>query len=1029
MLCKITFVSSYIILKLIQLKLNRFVERKDMAEIDRISLSEVIEVDKNKCVNCHACISACPVKYCNDGSSDYVKVNPNMCIACGNCLAVCTHDARQYVDDFPAFIEMVGKEEKMVAIVAPSIAANFPDQYLHFNGWLKSLGIEAIFDVSFGAELTVKSYVEHLKSNPEAIIAQPCPAIVTYIELYKPELIKFLAPVDSPMLHSIKMIKKYYPEYKNHKVAVISPCIAKKREFDETGLGEFNVSYLSISKYFEKNNVDLNSFPEVDFDNPSAERAVLFSSPGGLLRTAERWDPDIRDKARKIEGMPNIYEYIDKLPEVIKNKKSPILIDCLNCEFGCNAGPLTISKDKSVDEIEYFINERRKEYQKKYSEDTTISHEKVLKVLNKFWTPNLYSRSYKNLWQNVELEYPNKEQLEQIYKSMHKYTESDFYNCTSCGYNSCEKMATAIHNGLNKPENCHFYLSKENEYSHEELSKSEKRLNNILETAHDGFIFINNNSTITEANLAMRQILKKNDLIGRSFFDFLDEENAKIVNEQIKLREQNLQSSYELNFTQSDGNKIICLVSGSPAFDENGNRIGSFAMVSDISNLKKAEEEIRKSRDQLELKVKERTAELYETVEELQTTTDIIEDYNKQLEQLSIVASEIDNAVIIMDESGNFEWVNEGFTKMFGKSLGQISNKNIINSSTSEEIRSLIESSIKDKTSVSYEFMNKQNEEEKWIQTTLTPIADENGNIKKLIAIDSDITKIKEKEAEIFRQKEEITAQRDEIEIQRDYARRQTKDIKDSIQYASKIQNAVLPPNDYLKSILPEHFILFKPRDIVSGDFYWATKVENKIIVAAADCTGHGVPGAFMSLLGITFLNEIVSNNKSNNSEFKANIILNHLRKNVKDALRQKYERNNSKDGMDISLCIIDYDTMLLQYSGAYNPVYIIRNKNLTEIKGDRMPIGVHIKEKESFTNHKFQLQKSDSIYMFTDGFIDQFGGEKNGKFLAKKFKNLLFDIQESSMKSQHNLLEIAIEKWMGLQTQLDDILVIGLKI
>jgi len=1000
-----------------------------MSEIERISLPEVIKVDKDKCINCHACISACPVKFCNDGSSDYVKVNPDMCIACGNCLVACTHDARIYTDDFDKFIKEINNNEKMVAIVAPSIAANFPNQYLNFNGWLKSLGIEAIFDVSFGAELTVKSYIEHLKTNPQAVIAQPCPAIVTYIELYKPELLKYLAPLDSPMLHAIKMIKKYYPEFKNYKVAVISPCIAKKREFDETGLGEFNVSYISINNYFKKNKIKLNNYPEVEFDNPPAERAVLFSSPGGLLQTAERWDPEIRNNTRKIEGMPNIYEYIDKLPEVIKNKKVPLLIDCLNCEFGCNAGPLTISKDKPVDEIEYYINERRKKYQEKYSIDDNISHEKVLEVLNNYWDSNLYSRSYKNLWKNVNLKYPNKKELTVIYRSMHKYSDEDIYNCTACGYNSCEKMATAIFNGLNRPENCHFYLAKENESSHEELSKSEKRLNNILETAHDGFIHIDNNSIIIEANEAMRLILKKNDLIGRSFFEFLDEENAKIVHEQIKLREQNLQSAYELNFTQSDGNKIPCLVSGSPFIDEDGKRKGSFAMISDISNLKQAEEELRKSRDQLELKVKERTAELYETVEELQTTTDIIEDYNKQLEQLSIVASEIDNAVIIMDEKGNFEWVNEGFTRMFGKSLLQVANKNIISKSTPPDIKTLIEDSIKNKVPVTYEFLNKQNGEEKWIQTTLTPIPDENEEIKKLVAIDSDITKIKEKETEILKQKEEITSQRDEIEIQRDYARRQTKDIRDSIQYASKIQNAVLPPKEYLNSILPEHFILFKPRDIVSGDFYWATKVEEKVIIAAADCTGHGVPGAFMSLLGISFLNEIVNTHKNRISELKANTILNLLRKNVKGALRQKYERNISKDGMDISLCIIDINTLDLQFAGAYNTAYIIRDNILTEFKGDRMPIGVHIKEKNTFTNHDFKLQKNDTIYLFTDGYIDQFGGEKDGKFLAKNFKKLLIDIQNMPLHSQHNHLDITIEKWMGLNMQLDDMLVIGIKI
>jgi NAD-dependent dihydropyrimidine dehydrogenase PreA subunit len=146
-----------------------------------VELSTIIGVDKDKCVNCHTCISACPVKYCNDGSGDFVKVNPNMCIGCGNCLSRCTHEARYYVDDFDEFQKGLTKGEKMVAIVAPSAAANFPGQYLNLNGWLKDMGMEAVFDVSFGAELAVKSCLEYLdKNRPQAMISQACPAIVIY---------------------------------------------------------------------------------------------------------------------------------------------------------------------------------------------------------------------------------------------------------------------------------------------------------------------------------------------------------------------------------------------------------------------------------------------------------------------------------------------------------------------------------------------------------------------------------------------------------------------------------------------------------------------------------------------------------------------------------------------------------------------------------------------------------------------------------------------------------------------------------
>ncbi|MBN2662552.1 MAG: 4Fe-4S binding protein [Bacteroidales bacterium] len=153
------------------------------------SLPPVIKINEALCVNCHVCISVCPVKYCNDGSGDFVTINPNTCIGCGKCIEACTHEARTYIDDFQKFVDDLIAGEKIIAVSAPSSAASFPDAHLKLNTFLKELGVAAVFDVSFGAELTVKSYIEHIKNNnPKTVIAQPCPAIVTYIELYKPEL-------------------------------------------------------------------------------------------------------------------------------------------------------------------------------------------------------------------------------------------------------------------------------------------------------------------------------------------------------------------------------------------------------------------------------------------------------------------------------------------------------------------------------------------------------------------------------------------------------------------------------------------------------------------------------------------------------------------------------------------------------------------------------------------------------------------------------------------------------------------------
>ena len=253
----------------------------------------------------------------------------------------------------------------------------------------------------------------------------------------------------------------------------------------------------------------------------------------------------------------------------------------------------------------------------------------------------------------------------------------------------------------------------------------------------------------------------------------------------------------------------------------------------------------------------------------------------------------------------------------------------------------------------------------------------------------------------------------------------QKKQITDSIEYASRIQTAILPPTEYIESVIPEHFIFYKPRDIVSGDFYWLTHKDGKIVLAAVDCTGHGVPGAFMSMLGFAFLNEIV--NKE--SELKANTILNQLRSYVKTSLHQTGKENETKDGMDIALCIIDPENLKMQYAGAYNPLYLIRNQDIISFKADRMPIGIHIIEKDSFTNHECDLMKGDTIYIFTDGYIDQFGGDGKRKFKMAPFRDLLISMNDKSMKEQERILEDEFLQWKGDHEQIDDILVMGIKV
>ncbi|MGE5499191.1 MAG: methyl-accepting chemotaxis protein, partial [Syntrophothermus sp.] len=429
-----------------------------------MGLSQLIKVDVAKCVNCHQCISVCPVKYCNKANDDHVEVIADLCIGCGECISACEHDARIPLDDTSSWLEALRRGEKIVAVAAPAVASNFPGEYLKLNGWLKSIGVKAIFDVSFGAELTIKSYLEHLKANsPKCIISQPCPALVSYIQLYKPELQQYLAPADSPMMHTMKMVREYYKEYSGHKIMIVSPCVAKKREFEEVGIGDYNVTIKSIKQHLSDNKIRLSSFSDVEYDNPPAERAVLFSTPGGLLRTAMRENPEVINITRKIEGPKIIYEYFEHLGKDIQSGKAPLLIDCLNCDMGCNGGTGT-PRDKSVDELEHAVEKRNREMQQKYKSrlSSGASVSKIRKTVNSYWKGGLYGRKYKDLSSTLKnsIRIPSKKEIDSIFHQMQKETKEDIRNCAACGYNSCEKMAVAIHNGLNKVHNCHVFLEK-----------------------------------------------------------------------------------------------------------------------------------------------------------------------------------------------------------------------------------------------------------------------------------------------------------------------------------------------------------------------------------------------------------------------------------------------------------------------------------------------------------------------------------------------------------------------------------------
>ena len=429
-----------------------------------LSKSGLISLDIDRCVGCNQCIANCPIPGANrayivDGKNK-VETNSERCINCGKCISVCEHGARDYYDDTERFFNDLKKGEKISIIVAPAISVNV-DDYNKLFGMFKSMGVNKIFDVSFGADITVWAYLKSIKElKKDSIIAQPCPAIVSFIEKYLPDLTDSLAPIHSPMLCTAVYMKKYGNI--NDKIAFISPCIAKKNEISDSNTNQmvdYNITFKKLNTYLKNNNINYSKYEKVFFDNMSASLGILFSRPGGLKENVDYYIKDAW--IRKIEGENHAYDYLIEYSKTIKKgNKTPLLVDILNCAHGCNIGTgtehNTVNRSLTLDEIDYTFNNNKKN---KVKEKAGILKKKKIDYLHKYFDKNLkwqdFIRKYNNYSMELELEKPSDKEMNKIFLEMNKVEkERRNINCASCGYNSCEKMATAIYNGLNIPSNC-----------------------------------------------------------------------------------------------------------------------------------------------------------------------------------------------------------------------------------------------------------------------------------------------------------------------------------------------------------------------------------------------------------------------------------------------------------------------------------------------------------------------------------------------------------------------------------------------
>lgn len=441
------------------------------------------------CQGCNRCISVCPTMLANQSAEadgkNVIWVNGDACVHCGACMDVCHHKARSYQDDVDRFLEDLKKGEKISLLVAPAFIANYKSQYRQILGYLKSLGVNRIISVSFGADITSWGYLNYItKYSFIGGISQPCPAIVDYIEKYIPELVDKLVPVHSPMMCSAIYVKKYMKV--SDKMAFLSPCIAKKSEISRPGNKEYiqyNVTFNHLMERLAGMNLSgYDAGDEIEYGLGS-----VYPQPGGLKENVEYFlGKDVM--IRQIEGEKHAYHFLETYAKRVKEgKKLPFMVDALNCGSGCIYGTATEPWKEEDEDILFEIhNERvRKSTDKKNPWNKELPLEKRLKNLNEQFKDLRLEDFICTYNKNAAVKIPNvsDEQIQEALHTMNKMTpEQQNVDCGACGYEGCHQMAKAITLGINRKENCVHYLKGELELEkveinrmHEELKENQER--------------------------------------------------------------------------------------------------------------------------------------------------------------------------------------------------------------------------------------------------------------------------------------------------------------------------------------------------------------------------------------------------------------------------------------------------------------------------------------------------------------------------------------------------------------------------
>ena len=518
-------------------------------------MKELIIVKPDKCVGCNSCVRTCPAPEANitkmlESGRFVTTVDPEKCIACGECVRNCAHGARDYVDDTTEAMNAIQKSERFIVIAAPAIKSVFPQKWKNILEWFKKNGAY-VYDVSFGADICTWAHLRAIQNKRVgSLITQPCAAIVKYVETYQPSLIKNLSPIHSPMLCAVTYIRKYLK--RNERIIALSPCIAKKNEFDETGLVDFNVTFKKLMEWFEKNGVNIQPDYSDDFkfafEGFQGQMGGIYPRIGGLRDNLWLHDPDINITTS--EGVHKVYPELDMYAQLSEIKK-PEVFDVLSCEFGCNVGAGTGTTRTIFDVMETMrAVEKEAKSRRKVGGGLFFrgAEDKLFKKFDDELNYKDFIREYKLTTPSRP---PTESELDNVFATMGKNTpEEKKFDCHACGYRSCRDMATAIFRGLNVPDNCIVHakrvqaeqnkkLTEQHEEQSElnnEVRELSERLNNDIDTIafKMGTIRTSNQNTITRAG-QVKELMIRLRGFGEQFNALAEEDPESIKMKMIQL--------------------------------------------------------------------------------------------------------------------------------------------------------------------------------------------------------------------------------------------------------------------------------------------------------------------------------------------------------------------------------------------------------------------------------------------------------------------------------------------------------------